>query len=56
LQNPLLGGAVPEYEREDVRERLLGNYRLIYRVEGEDVVILLLRHGSRLLPPNPPAN
>lgn len=56
LQQPLLGSMVPEYEDDSVRERSSGNYRFIYRVQGADVVLLWVRHGARLLPPNPPQN
>lgn len=40
---------VPELERADVRELLFGNYRVIYRIEEEALVILTVRHGRRLL-------
>lgn len=40
---------VPELERADVRELLFGNYRVIYRIEDDAIVILAVRHGRRLL-------
>jgi len=40
---------VPELEREDVRELLFGNYRVIYRIEEGALVILTVRHGRRLI-------
>ena len=52
---PHLGAEVPEYGREDVRERLYKNYRLIYRVLGSGgVEMLMVRHGARRLPRTPP--
>lgn len=43
-----LGRRVPEAEeREDVRELIFQNYRIIYLVESEQVSILTVIHGSR---------
>jgi len=50
-RHPLLGAVVPEYEREDLRERLFQNYRIVYRISGEVVEILTVYHGARLLDP-----
>lgn len=51
-QFPLAGSTVPEYGRADLRERLVHNYRLIYRVVGSDTIQLVtLIHGARILPP-----
>ena len=46
---PLSGSMVPELRREDVRELIHGEYRIIYRIDGERVLILTVRHGRRLL-------
>ncbi|MCL4203064.1 MAG: type II toxin-antitoxin system RelE/ParE family toxin [Pirellulaceae bacterium] len=46
---PRLGSIVPEYNRSELRERLLYNYRIIYRVQGEIVQIVTITHGARLL-------
>jgi hypothetical protein len=54
VDRPLQGSFVADYEDPNVRERLLGRYRFIYRVEDEFVTLLLIRHGARLLPPEPP--
>jgi addiction module RelE/StbE family toxin len=51
---PLLGAVVPEYQREDLRERLFHSYRVVYRVCGEAVEIVAIVHGARLLPDSPP--
>jgi len=50
-QHPLLGAAVPEYNREDLRERLFQNYRIVYRVSPDRVEVVSITHGARLLPP-----
>lgn len=41
---------VPEIQREDIREMIYGNYRIIYRVEKERISILTVRHGRQILP------
>ncbi|GFP22001.1 hypothetical protein HKBW3S06_01227 [Candidatus Hakubella thermalkaliphila] len=46
---PFSGRVVPEIGREDVREIIFGNYRIIYRVLGDEVEILTIHHGGRLL-------
>lgn len=45
---PLSGRPVPEAEREDIREIILQNYRIIYWVMNEQRIdILTVIHGSR---------
>jgi plasmid stabilization system protein ParE len=51
---PLLGAAVPEWGRDEIRERQLHDYRVIYRVRDPDVEIVTIIHGSRRLPRTPP--
>jgi addiction module RelE/StbE family toxin len=53
---PLLGRTVPEADREDVRELIFQNYRIIYHVETNRVSVLGVIHGSRDLsrPSNQP--
>lgn len=46
---PFSGQVVPELQREDIRELLQGNYRLIYRVSERRVDILTVFHGAQLL-------
>jgi plasmid stabilization system protein ParE len=48
---PRRGRVVPEIERPNVRELLVDNYRVIYRIADNEVVILAVRHGRRLLDP-----
>jgi toxin ParE1/3/4 len=49
-RSPGLGRKVPEIDREDIREAIVGNYRMVYLVEGKTVVILTIFEGHRLLP------
>ena len=47
---PLSGRIVPEFGDPTLRERVIMQYRLIYRRRNADVLILALIHGRRLLP------
>jgi len=46
---PESGRIVPELNRKEIREVILGNYRIIYRVKGDIVEILTVYHSARLL-------
>jgi toxin ParE1/3/4 len=47
---PFLGRIVPEIKDESVRELILGNYRIIYRIVSEDRIdILTVHHSARIL-------
>ncbi|HEC37295.1 MAG TPA: type II toxin-antitoxin system RelE/ParE family toxin [bacterium] len=48
-QFPKMGRKVPELDDPNIRELILRNYRLIYRILGEKVQIVRLFHGSRVL-------
>lgn len=48
--SPNSGRIVPETRREEVRELIFGNYRIIYRVEKNKISILTVRHGKQILP------
>ena len=50
-QFPNLGRIVPEVNDTTIRELLLGNYRVIYRVQPDLVEVLTVYHGRRLLDP-----
>ena len=57
--NPLSGRVVREYGRQDLREVIVQNYRMVYLVEGDDVIVVRVVHGARnlrdLLRPRPEA-
>jgi toxin ParE1/3/4 len=40
---------VPEVGDERIRERFIYSYRLVYRVEPEQILIVAVIHGKRLL-------
>ena len=46
---PLSGRVVPEVGREDVRELIVGGYRVVYQVRGEEAEILAVTHAARPL-------
>src|SRR6266542_1795883 len=48
---PHIGGAVPEWNDDRYRQRIVYSYRLIYRIiSDERIEILTIIHGARLLP------
>ncbi len=47
---PESGRIVPEINNNFFRELMYGNYRIIYRIEGNRVSILTIRHGKQILP------
>ena len=47
--SPLADRYVPERRREHIREVFLRSYRIIYRVQGAEVLILTVLEGHRLL-------
>jgi toxin ParE1/3/4 len=44
---PYAGRRVPEADSDDIREILFRNYRIMYRVEAEGILILMVIHGAR---------
>lgn len=48
-QFPFSGQVVPELGREEIREVLRGEYRLIYRISDARIDTLTVYHGSRIL-------
>ncbi|MDP9348649.1 MAG: type II toxin-antitoxin system RelE/ParE family toxin, partial [Gemmatimonadota bacterium] len=44
---PLSGRTVPEFDDASLREKLVYNYRLIYRIETEVVTIAAVVHGKQ---------
>ena len=45
--HPRLGRVVPELGDETIRELIAGNYRLIYRLIGDDTEVLRVIHGGQ---------
>ena len=50
--SPEIGRIVPEINNTQFREIIYGNYRIIYRIEKEQISILTIRHGKQILPIN----
>jgi toxin ParE1/3/4 len=48
--NPLSGRMVPEYQADDIRELIEKPYRIIYRVKQDQINMLAVINGARLLP------
>ena len=46
----LSGRKVPEYQSEDIRELIEKPYRIIYRIKADQIDVLAVIHGARLLP------
>ena len=46
---PRSGRAVPELGIENIREITVGSYRVIYRIRQDEVHLLTVHHGARLL-------
>jgi toxin ParE1/3/4 len=60
-QFPESGRVVREVGRQEIREVLHGEYRIVYKVEAQRVAVLTVRHGRRRFrlegepPPDDPA-
>lgn len=48
--SPLSGRMVPEYQAQDIRELIEKPYRIIYRIKQDQIDVLAVIHGARLLP------
>jgi plasmid stabilization system protein ParE len=47
---PEIGRTVPEIKNKMFRELISGNYRIIYKYENTQILILTVRHGKQILP------
>ncbi|MCC6125668.1 MAG: type II toxin-antitoxin system RelE/ParE family toxin [Pirellulales bacterium] len=48
-KNSFLGGYIFEAATKKYRELIQGNYRIIYRIDGQNVQIVTIYHAARLL-------
>lgn len=46
---PLSGRIVPEFHDVKLREKIIGNYRLIYRLKTGAIEVAAVMHGARRL-------
>jgi toxin ParE1/3/4 len=44
------GRSVPEVNRKNLRELIISNYRIIYRIEPKAISILTVKHCRQILP------
>lgn len=47
---PQSGRRVPDYAHADVRELIEGQYRIVYRLHGQEVDVIAVMHCAQLLP------
>jgi len=50
---PERGSKVEKWDRDDIREILVGNYRVIYQIAEKTVYIVTIIHSARQLPGQP---
>lgn len=50
IDNPNMGRIVPELSESNIRELIHKNYRIVYRHINEEIQILTVFEGHRLLP------
>jgi toxin ParE1/3/4 len=46
---PRSGRSVPELRRDDIREVVVRNYRIVYRIEDDAIVVLVVFESHRQL-------
>ena len=46
---PLSGRIVPEFNNENVRELIEGNYRIVHLIKEDQIFILTIHHASKML-------
>jgi toxin ParE1/3/4 len=46
---PRAGRKVPEFEDENIREVVVYSYRIIYQLDGDEILIAAVIHGKRTL-------
>ncbi|NOX88758.1 MAG: type II toxin-antitoxin system RelE/ParE family toxin [Calditrichaeota bacterium] len=45
---PLIGRVVPEFGNENIRERFIYSYRLVYQIKKQRILIVAVIHERRL--------
>jgi toxin ParE1/3/4 len=46
---PQAGRKVPEFDDENIRELVVYSYRIIYRLQDDEALIVAVIHGKRIL-------
>jgi len=52
INHPEMGRVVPELNNPDIRALIVKNYRIVYRVSEDEIQVLTVFEGHRLLPLN----
>ena len=47
IANPMLGRMVPEFRRKNLRELIIGNYRIVYLIYTNRVDVIRVHHSKR---------
>lgn len=47
--HPRSGRIVPEYNDDNLREKIYENYRIVYRIKQEFIEIVAICHSARML-------
>ncbi|HAW78259.1 MAG TPA: plasmid stabilization protein [Balneola sp.] len=50
---PDSGRIVPEFNRDEIKELIHGNYRLVYEIKPDRIYMLTIWHTSQILPEKP---
>jgi toxin ParE1/3/4 len=50
---PRMGSILESWERDDVLELIVGNYRVVYQLTAREVWIITIVHAARRLPEPP---
>ncbi|GKT09226.1 type II toxin-antitoxin system RelE/ParE family toxin [Desulforhabdus sp. TSK] len=48
--SPLAGRKVPEFSRDDICDRIEGNYRIVYQVSADRLIVLTVFEGHAVFP------
>lgn len=49
VEAPFIGRVVPELGDDQIRERFIYSYRLIYSIRDDDILVAAIIHGKRLI-------
>lgn len=47
---PEAGREVPKYSRKDIRELIIGNYRIFYRIRKSHISVIRVHHSAKQIP------
>lgn len=50
IDYPRVGRIVPKYDNPNLRELIVGSYRIIYRITSDHIDVLAVFHGAQQLP------